>query len=313
MKNIKVKIISYMIDGPRNIAAAGKVSLSRKAVEPKALSKNEIEIWIKELVKRSHGSPLEHSSYTFSVEGCSRVCSHQLVRHRLASYTQQSMRYSEGYLREQALRAAELLKVSCPKSPKKYGIKAYKCYSDVLRTAVEELDDKYIIDLSKIAYVIPDGIRLNNLITYSKNLLLLTSIYYDLLSKGVQKEEARYVIPQAVRTNIVVTMNARELLESFLPLRMCLRAQHEIRRVAWLLWRELMKIHPSLFKWAGPRCVYFENRSRRDPCTLLEFLRGSCSFTIERCPETVPREGIRECLRFAAKSSGIPLDEILKV
>ena len=38
-------------------------------------------------------SPVEHASFTFVVEGISRACSHQLVRHRLASYSQQSQRY----------------------------------------------------------------------------------------------------------------------------------------------------------------------------------------------------------------------------
>jgi len=307
---IKVRVLSYVEEGPRNIAAAGKVSLSRKAVDPSKMSEEEVETWIRELIRRSHGSPLEHSAYTFSIEGCSRVCSHQLVRHRLASYTQQSMRYSEGYLREQALRAAELLGTSCPKSPKK-DPSAYKCYSEALERALESLSDERLVEIAKIAYVIPERVNRIAIRYYTSTLISSTSLYYRLLSKGVPREEARYVIPQAVRTNIVVTMNARELIESFLPLRMCTRAQLEIRRVAWLLWVELMKIHPTLFKWAGPRCVYFENRSRESPCTLREFLTGSCSFTIERCPDLVPRAGIRECLRFAMRSVGLSLDDIV--
>ena len=38
-------------------------------------------------------TPIEHASFTFAIEGISRACSHQLVRHRLASYSQQSQRY----------------------------------------------------------------------------------------------------------------------------------------------------------------------------------------------------------------------------
>ena len=40
-----------------------------------------------------HESVLEHATFTFAIEGISRACSHQLVRHRMASYSQQSQRY----------------------------------------------------------------------------------------------------------------------------------------------------------------------------------------------------------------------------
>lgn len=48
---------------------------------------------IKGCIKSGHQSVLEHCSFTFRVEGISRACSHQLVRHRIASYSQQSQRY----------------------------------------------------------------------------------------------------------------------------------------------------------------------------------------------------------------------------
>ena len=48
---------------------------------------------VKKIIKAGHFSVLEHVSFTFHVEGLSRACSHQLVRHRIASYTQQSQRY----------------------------------------------------------------------------------------------------------------------------------------------------------------------------------------------------------------------------
>ena len=48
------------------------------------------------LANIGHGSPFEHASFTFGIEGISRACSHQLVRHRIASYSQQSQRYVDG-------------------------------------------------------------------------------------------------------------------------------------------------------------------------------------------------------------------------
>lgn len=46
-----------------------------------------------ELVKQGHGSVLEHASFTFGISGISRSCSHQLIRHRIGAFNQQSQRY----------------------------------------------------------------------------------------------------------------------------------------------------------------------------------------------------------------------------
>jgi len=48
---------------------------------------------VKHLYKNGHHSVFEHIYFTFKIEGISRACSHQLVRHRQASYTQRSQRY----------------------------------------------------------------------------------------------------------------------------------------------------------------------------------------------------------------------------
>jgi thymidylate synthase (FAD) len=48
---------------------------------------------LRHVVRSGHHSVIEHANFSFSVKGISRACSHQLVRHRIASYTQQSQRY----------------------------------------------------------------------------------------------------------------------------------------------------------------------------------------------------------------------------
>ena len=53
------------------------------------------ERFVQTRVREGHESIVEHVSFTFLVEGISRSCSHQLVRHRLASYSQESQRYCE--------------------------------------------------------------------------------------------------------------------------------------------------------------------------------------------------------------------------
>jgi thymidylate synthase (FAD) len=54
--------------------------------------KNQEE-FIKQIISSGHESPLEHVKFTFAIEGVSRALTHQLVRHRIASYSQQSQRY----------------------------------------------------------------------------------------------------------------------------------------------------------------------------------------------------------------------------
>ncbi|MDY0004171.1 MAG: FAD-dependent thymidylate synthase [Polyangia bacterium] len=49
--------------------------------------------FVRKTMESGHDSPVEHVSMTFAVEGVSRACSHQVVRHRIASYSQQSQRY----------------------------------------------------------------------------------------------------------------------------------------------------------------------------------------------------------------------------
>ena len=58
-----------------------------------ALPIEKQEAFVKSIVASGHQSPLEHVKFTFAIEGVSRALSHQLVRHRLASYSQQSQRY----------------------------------------------------------------------------------------------------------------------------------------------------------------------------------------------------------------------------
>jgi thymidylate synthase (FAD) len=52
--------------------------------------------FVRKVLESGHDSPIEHASFTFAVEGISRACSHQIVRHRIASYSQQSQRYVDG-------------------------------------------------------------------------------------------------------------------------------------------------------------------------------------------------------------------------
>jgi thymidylate synthase (FAD) len=238
------------------------------------------------------------------VDGLSRIASHQLVRHRHASYTQMSHRYTEGYLRNLALEASSLTGNNCPEKPEGNKREVYKCYSDAIMIANALITDTgELARLASIAFVPPLPLfdKKHLLEVWADSVLVTASDYYRLLSQGALKEDARYVLADSIRTRVVVTMNARELIQVFLPLRMCTKAQWEIRLIAWKMWMELMKVHPQLFKWAGPSCVYRENTTRMEPVELQKFLDGEEKFTIPRCPELVENKAMPVCLRVASK------------
>lgn len=151
-----------------------------------------------------HLSVFEHASFTFFISGISRVCSHQLVRHRLASYTQASQRAEIG-------------------------------------------DD--------VGYIMPSTIAGATERTYDIHCKNAVKLYNTLLMYDVPKEDARFVLPQAFTTSIVVTMNARELLH-FFELRLCEKAQWEIRELANEMLDQVKPAFPLLFEDAGPTCKY---------------------------------------------------------
>lgn len=60
------------------------------------IPKEKQAAFVAEIMASGHTSPIEHVTFTFALEGISRALSHQLVRHRIASYSQQSQRYVDG-------------------------------------------------------------------------------------------------------------------------------------------------------------------------------------------------------------------------
>lgn len=92
---ISVTLLSYTPDPEATIAAAARLSTSAvgAAQLKERMTPREVDRLLGVLLASGHLSPFEHASFTFAIEGISRVTSHQLVRHRMASYTQQSQRY----------------------------------------------------------------------------------------------------------------------------------------------------------------------------------------------------------------------------
>lgn len=92
---MKVSLIRYTPEPEQTVAAAARLCYSPDQVEDLlvGLTENRAKKLLAKLVEQRHFSPLEHVSFTFGISGVSRSLSHQLVRHRIASYSQQSQRY----------------------------------------------------------------------------------------------------------------------------------------------------------------------------------------------------------------------------
>jgi thymidylate synthase (FAD) len=86
---MKVELVSITPDVEKVIEKAGRTSYQSFEKEGEGTEKS----FIKMLLKRGHHSVLEHGWATFRIKGVSRALTHQLVRHRIASFTQKSQRY----------------------------------------------------------------------------------------------------------------------------------------------------------------------------------------------------------------------------
>lgn len=228
---LKVELLRYTPEGEKLIASAAKLCYSSVGIKEieENLEGKSISSFLNMLMDLGHESPIEHVSFTFGAEGVSRTLTHQLVRHRIASYSQQSQRYVKlnqfDYIIPPAIenddRAKEIFLNAMEDDQ--------KAYDEIVNILFDKHYDGYI----------KDGLK---------------------EKKAKQKaekeaiEDARYVFPNACETKIVFTMNARSL-QNFFRLRCCNRAQWEIRELAIAMLREVKKVYPILFKNAGPACV----------------------------------------------------------
>lgn len=228
---MKVELLSWTPQGDKLIASAAKLCYSPVGVDEisQGLDEEAVDRFLNMLMGMSHNSPLEHVSFTFAIEGVSRTLTHQLVRHRIASYSQQSQRY---------VRLDQFEYIIPPAIEKNPQAK------EVFIKAMEEDQRAY----SRLADL---------LIEDHKQAYMAQGLDEAQAERKAEKEgieDARYVFPNACETKIVVTMNVRTLLH-FFSLRACERAQWEIRALAVEMLRLCKKTYPILFSKAGPDCV----------------------------------------------------------
>ena len=129
---LNVKLIGHTINPDLIIATAGKLCYSPSNIKDlmQKQTPESIERFVNMLVEIGHESPLEHVTFNFAIEGVSRSLTHQLVRHRIASYSQQSQRY---------VNLDKTFNYVIPKS-----IKKYKFISEIYINAMNNAFESYV-------------------------------------------------------------------------------------------------------------------------------------------------------------------------
>lgn len=210
---LKVALIRHTLSPEETVALGARLCYSKATIDDltQRVSAKDQSDFVQKIMGMGHESVLEHASFTFGVEGVSRVLLAQLTRHRLASFSVQSQRYVSyengfGYI--------------VPPKIEALGEEAKAEYE----RQMQQMHEWYCAWQEKLG-----------------------------TGEG-SNEDARFVLPGACETRLMMTMNVREL-RHFFSLRMCSRAQWEIRAMACEMHRLCMEVAPALFADAGPGCL----------------------------------------------------------
>ncbi len=210
---MKVALIRHTLSPEETVALGARLCYSKARVDDllQRVSSRDQSEFVHKIMGMGHDSVLEHASFTFGIEGVSRVLLAQITRHRLASFSVQSQRYVSyengfGYI-----------------VPPKIAALGEEAVAE-FEAQMDQMHQWYVAWQEKLG----TGERSN--------------------------EDARFVLPGACETRMMVTMNVREL-RHFFSLRMCSRAQWEIRELATRMHRLCLEAAPALFENAGPGCL----------------------------------------------------------
>lgn len=200
---MKVKLIAwtggFSEDARRLIVLAVKTSSGRLGLKSaehylKYYSEDDVGRHVVEAFK--YPSVLEHVVFTFLIEGVSRVASHQLVRHRIASYTQESQRYSA--VEREYVVPETVVKSGFEGRFKNLMEEAYRLYDDMVKAGVPYEDARYIIPQAVTTRLLMT-VNLRELI-HIACLRLSPHAQWELREAvGLMVEEASKVIPELPR------------------------------------------------------------------------------------------------------------------
>lgn len=162
--------------------------------------------FLKMIIEKGHETVLEHEKITVRVI-CDRGVTHEIVRHRIASYSQESTRY-------------------CNYSKDKFGGQISVIKPCFWSGSDPVANEKYLI--------------------WENAMLEAEKAYFHLLSLGATPQEARSVLPNSLKTEIVMTMNLREW-RHFFRLRITPEAHPQMREIARPLLDKFKEVIPVVF------------------------------------------------------------------
>jgi thymidylate synthase (FAD) len=135
-------------DPERAVAAAARLCYAPIGAAQllETMSEQTVRRVLKTIIDSGHHSALEHASYTFAIDGVSRAMTHQLVRHRLASYNQQSQRYVS--FADQPDFVVPPAVAADPAAAERFGAAvdtAFAAYQELIALGVEAEDARYLL------------------------------------------------------------------------------------------------------------------------------------------------------------------------
>ena len=182
------------------------------------ITPDSAEKFVAGLVTRGHHAMIEHAWASYRVV-CDRGVTHEIVRHRLFSYGQESTRYCNY------------------KGGVEFIVPCWLAH-DLYPLVDKELNG---LDLSNETF----GVSLEEQVwlAFMKNAEM---VYVDLVTGGWTPQEARSVLPNALKTEIVITGNFREWLH-FFKLRTSPAAHPQMQEIAKMLWEDMKSRVPIVF------------------------------------------------------------------
>lgn len=181
---------------------------------------------VKEALDSGHTSIAEHVNYRFYIDGISRACSHQLVRYRHCSFSQESLR---------SVVVGKNIPLEDLKDESKYE-DLYETLSAIFDANDADSMDACIVSLER---------------------------YKTMVSKGFPAEYARGILPMCTRTKLIMTLNLRELMH-ICNERLCNRAQEEIRLLVSMMRQSIAD--DFITSLLVPKCQLLRRCPEKDSC-----------------------------------------------
>lgn len=226
-----VVLLAHTPNPEHTIASAARLCYSSSSIGDlmDSISDEKAAAFVDMLAEIGHESPIEHATFTFGIEGVSRSLLAQITRHRIASFSVKSQRY---------VREGSFEYVTPPEIAENAEAKAL--YDEIMADDQRKYDR--LTEILKEKHV-------KEFLAEGKD-----EKTANRMAEKKAIEDARFVLPNSCTTQMIVTMNARSLM-NFFRHRCCNRAQWEIRDVANQMLKLVCQVSPNLFKNAGPACL----------------------------------------------------------